>query len=336
VFDLQTGQIFSQSQAIAGGLNADDGAVTTSAPQTTSSTDTFMLSNISVGAVIVPLQTITPTLDAPTAQGMLSNSVIPGANADSSSFNLGVPTQDPYALGGAINPLPSLAPPGPVMSDSTHSLLAQQIFRQQLGGVLIAGAAPMIVAGGVDFGETAAPSGSSSESVSLSGGEGSGSGTEVTPANPGDPSPANVGPASVVTSGNSESTIFTNQLPGNLTDELATAKSLGVTPAQFGDQAFDDYVNAGSVKYVVALSGDVIIAPYSVDGVEISHAVLNNGGPVLAAGVADIATDGQGNYFGLNIDTQSGHYLNGATESQNSAAEAAARNAFKNIGITFP
>jgi hypothetical protein len=117
-----------------------------------------------------------PTLDPLTTQEMLSTTVIPGANADLFSFNLGVPTQDPYALGGAINPLPSLAPQGPVMSDSTPSLLAQQAFRQQLGGVLVAGSSPMMFVGGGDAPEVTAPSGSNLEPVSLSVGELGGSG----------------------------------------------------------------------------------------------------------------------------------------------------------------
>ncbi len=128
--------------------------------------------------------------------------------------------------------------------------------------------------------------------------------------------------------------LFANQLPELLPAELAQAARLGVTPIEAGAPGFEALVNSGTVKFAVLEDGSLVVAPKFVDGVEISHAVLSGGRPVLAAGEADIAAAG-GSYFGTNIVPHSGHFLNGATVAQSAAVEAIARQAFARIGITF-
>jgi hypothetical protein len=128
--------------------------------------------------------------------------------------------------------------------------------------------------------------------------------------------------------------LFSNQLPEKLAAELAEARSVGVKPLRFGDQTFDATINQGTVKYVVTESGELLFTPHTVNNVEISHAVLSNGRPVLAAGQADIA-GASGQYVGLGITPHSGHFLNGATSGQSAAALEVAKAAFQKIGIKF-
>jgi hypothetical protein len=133
------------------------------------------------------------------------------------------------------------------------------------------------------------------------------------------------------------SKLFSNQLPGQLKDELATAKAKGVSPIKIGDEGFDDIINQGTIKYVVTDSGDVLVQPkFAADGTEISHAVLNSGKPVASAGEADIAGNTIDGYFGTDLSTWSGHYLNGASSTENAQALGIAKDAFSKNGITFP
>ncbi|WP_460791599.1 hypothetical protein, partial [Micromonospora sonneratiae] len=55
--------------------------------------------------------------------------------------------------------------------------------------------------------------------------------------------------------------------------------------------------------------GTLLVQPHDVYQQEISHAVLSRGGPVLAAGTADIVGDAESGYFGVRIDNHSGHFL---------------------------
>jgi RHS repeat-associated protein len=100
---------------------------------------------------------------------------------------------------------------------------------------------------------------------------------------------------------------FTNQLPGRLAAELAEAARLGVKPIKAGAAGFDAAVNSGTVKWVVTANGELLVVPKFVNGVEIAHTVMTRGGPVLAAGEADIATSG-GRYVLINLVEHSGHY----------------------------
>ncbi len=122
---------------------------------------------------------------------------------------------------------------------------------------------------------------------------------------------------------------FLNQLPERLAGELADAAKVGVKPIRFGDPAFNEAVNGGTIKYIVTESGEVLITPHTVTGVEISHAVLSNGQNVVAAGEAEIAAAGS-KYVGIDLNYQSGHFMRTAENLQ------AAREAFAKIGITFP
>ncbi|MFJ2058719.1 putative T7SS-secreted protein [Streptomyces sp. NPDC087908] len=101
--------------------------------------------------------------------------------------------------------------------------------------------------------------------------------------------------------------LFHNRMPEELERELADAERLGVKPMRVGDPGFDDVINSGTVKWAVTEEGELVFIPKHVQGVELKHPVLTNGAPVRAAGEAEIA-GGSGNYFGMEINNQSGHY----------------------------
>ncbi|MER6612810.1 putative T7SS-secreted protein [Streptomyces xantholiticus] len=101
--------------------------------------------------------------------------------------------------------------------------------------------------------------------------------------------------------------LFHNRMPGELAGELADAERLGVKPMRVGDEGFDDVINSGTVKWAVTEEGELVFIPKHVQGTELKHPVLTNGAPVRAAGEAEIAGSG-GNYFGMDINNQSGHY----------------------------
>jgi hypothetical protein len=128
---------------------------------------------------------------------------------------------------------------------------------------------------------------------------------------------------------------FENQLPDDLSVELDRAASVGVRPITAQDSNFDQILNDGRIKFVILESGTLIIAPHSVGGVEISHAVLSGGKAVIAAGEADIA-GASGSYIGIGIMPHSGHYLNGASPAASKEVDIIARQAFSELGITFP
>ncbi|MGC4067461.1 MAG: hypothetical protein QM784_23000 [Polyangiaceae bacterium] len=73
-------------------------------------------------------------------------------------------------------------------------------------------------------------------------------------------------------------------------------------------------------------SGQLLITPHTVGGVEISHAVLSGGEAVLAAGHAEIAAGG-GQFIGMSINASSGHFGAGAVEI--------GIEAFAKVGIFF-
>ena len=125
-----------------------------------------------------------------------------------------------------------------------------------------------------------------------------------------------------------------NQLPNQLDDELATAAANGVTPLKVGDPGFDEVVNSGTIKWAVDESGTLWVVPATKNGTEISHAVLVGGGPVKAAGQADVAGS-PGTYLGLDITPHSGHYNNGASAADNAETVAVGSEAFAKNGITF-
>jgi len=123
--------------------------------------------------------------------------------------------------------------------------------------------------------------------------------------------------------------LFENQFPEMLADELDAAEAAGATVVRAGGAGFDAAVNEGTIKFVVTESGDLMAVGHTVNGVEISHAVISGGDAVLTAGEADVAGSA-GNYVGLRIANWSGHF----TPSE--ASLSIARELFARIGITFP
>lgn len=115
-------------------------------------------------------------------------------------------------------------------------------------------------------------------------------------------------------------------LPQRLSAELARAAQLGVKALGVGEAGFDEVINAGTVKWAVTESGQLLVMPHSVAGREISHAVLTGGNSVLAAGQADIAGSG-GKYFLLELTNHSGHFQPSA------ASLELARRTFASFGI---
>ena len=103
--------------------------------------------------------------------------------------------------------------------------------------------------------------------------------------------------------------VFTNQYPDQLEEELETAEEAGVTPMEVGASGFDNAIeiDAGQIKWVVTTEGKLLIVPKIVNGQEISHAVINRGRPVIAAGEASIIGS-DGVYILLEISNRSGHY----------------------------
>lgn len=74
---------------------------------------------------------------------------------------------------------------------------------------------------------------------------------------------------------------------------------------------------------------------FAADGTEISHAILTGGKPVVTAGEAQIAGNAKAGYWGIDIDNNSGHFLNDATIEQNECLRDIAKNAFMGFGIHF-
>ena len=122
--------------------------------------------------------------------------------------------------------------------------------------------------------------------------------------------------------------VFENTLAKDLPEELATAKNLGVKPMHVNDLYFEKVANEDIIKWVVTESGELLVAPHTVRETEIAHAILTNGGPVVAAGEANIAVYGD-ERVGIEITNYSGHYL------PDSRSLEIGKQAFKAFGITF-
>lgn len=126
---------------------------------------------------------------------------------------------------------------------------------------------------------------------------------------------------------------FVNQQPETLQAELEEAEELGVEPMEPTGENFAQIANEGPIKWAVTENG-LRVVPKVVEGVEISHAVISGGAPVLAAGEASVAVSGSTS-LGLWITGHSGHFLFGATAAQTAAAVATGRAAFEAFGIFF-
>jgi hypothetical protein len=98
--------------------------------------------------------------------------------------------------------------------------------------------------------------------------------------------------------------LLENTQAQKLSEDLETAKRLGVHPMHVDDPGFEEVANAGLIKWAVTQHGELLVMAHSVGTEEIAHPVLTNGEPVLAAGVADLAVDSHGP-FGFLISNQS-------------------------------
>jgi len=99
-----------------------------------------------------------------------------------------------------------------------------------------------------------------------------------------------------------------------------------------GAEGFADLVNSGPLKFAVLEDGRLMVMPATVDGVEMSHAVLSGGQPVIAAGEVEIAAAG-GSYVPIDLRPYSGHFLNGVSAEDSAAVREIALQAFARIGI---
>jgi RHS repeat-associated protein len=133
--------------------------------------------------------------------------------------------------------------------------------------------------------------------------------------------------------------VFENQQPETLEAELADAEALGVRPVEPTDPDFAKVVNQGRVKWAVTEDGKLVVVPHTVEGTEISHAVLTQGKPVIAAGEADISSTGantSNSSMGIDITPDSGHYMYGNDDATNAKVLEIGRAAFAVFGINFP
>ncbi|HEY3471334.1 MAG TPA: polymorphic toxin-type HINT domain-containing protein, partial [Amycolatopsis sp.] len=130
-----------------------------------------------------------------------------------------------------------------------------------------------------------------------------------------------------------------NQLPGRLEQELADAARVNVAPVRAANSAQLDAALAradleGQLKWAILEDGSLVVMPHTVQGVEISHAVLSGGQSVRAAGEATIAGSAQTGYFGIEISSRSGHFV-GSDEALWEPIRRLGMEAFGQLGIHF-
>ncbi len=128
---------------------------------------------------------------------------------------------------------------------------------------------------------------------------------------------------------------FPNQQPELLPQELDLARQLGVKPIKPSDPGFEEIANSGRIKWAVTEEGELLTVPHTVEGQEISHAVITGGKPAIAAGEADIVVGG-GVRFGTEITPRSGHFLYGSDEATNTSILELGKAFFRRFGVEFP
>lgn len=130
-----------------------------------------------------------------------------------------------------------------------------------------------------------------------------------------------------------EGCTFGNQKPEDLDAEREVMRRNGVTPTTPGTPEFDAMLSSGDgqLKWVVTDSGELRVAPHTVNGDEISHAAIADGSRVRAAGQANVA-GGSGGYFGLDIDNHSGHYFHGVAHNGDAVVQEGV-DAFGRYGV---
>ena len=128
--------------------------------------------------------------------------------------------------------------------------------------------------------------------------------------------------------------LFPHQLPALLSEELRIARQLGISAISPWNAQFEAMANAGTLKWVITVAGELRVVPYSVGRFEIAHTVASAGESVLAAGKAEVAIR-EAMKFGIRITTHSGHFLSGIGPDANAEAERLGRAAFARAGIIF-
>ena len=128
---------------------------------------------------------------------------------------------------------------------------------------------------------------------------------------------------------------FMNQLPEQLSSDLALGRRLGVAPVSPTGPDFLRYANTERIKWVITQEGELKIIPHTWSSREIPHVVASGGQPVLAAGEAELVVHGT-TRFGIRITAHSGHYLKGASPTVNARVLELGRQAFARAGISFP
>ncbi|MEU3828165.1 hypothetical protein AB0F36_23030 [Streptomyces sp. NPDC029080] len=90
------------------------------------------------------------------------------------------------------------------------------------------------------------------------------------------------------------------------------------------------------VKWAALEDGELVIMPKRVQGEELSHPVLSGGAAVRAAGEAEVAGGG-GQYFGLRIDSHSGHFFKAGDPfwSPGGGTEQLGKEMFEAAGVHF-
>lgn len=125
---------------------------------------------------------------------------------------------------------------------------------------------------------------------------------------------------------------YPNLEPENMALDEGDAIFHGVTPAAPGTAAFDRAISTapgGIVKWVVTKGLGLRIMPAeTATTIDLYHAVLSGGDPVLSAGEATIEK-WEGGYYGREITLHSGHFQPGEE------ALDIGLNAFRDAGIEF-
>ncbi|MFI1481334.1 polymorphic toxin-type HINT domain-containing protein [Streptomyces sp. NPDC020747] len=132
--------------------------------------------------------------------------------------------------------------------------------------------------------------------------------------------------------------LWSNNMSATLERELALAERMGVRPAKPGSAEWDRYIDMDGepIKWAVLEDGQLMIMPKVVQGQELSHPVLSGGAGIRAAGEAEIAGGG-GQYFGLNINSHSGHFFKQGDPfwAPGGGAELLGREMFEAAGVVF-
>jgi RHS repeat-associated protein len=129
--------------------------------------------------------------------------------------------------------------------------------------------------------------------------------------------------------------LFRNTMPQTLSQELQVAEALKVKPVAVGSPEFDAIINEGQIKWAVLQDGSLVAIPHTVNGTEISHAVLSGGAPVQGAGEANIAGSAESGYYGLDFHGRSGHFHTNETPEKYQRSYQIGKEKFCAQGINF-